>query len=423
MPPFPIDAVDRDARRVAAELAKADRHSASAEARQLKDGFFRDHAAAIYDVLTEGRSRPRRLADQCYAAAEHFPALLPTREDIAAERALNRQTAKQGREVDQALFAAHVLADERRGLHLVHAMLRPLAASEQALQTFRQTDRLDLGRATLERRATIGHLTLTNPDFLNAEDDPTLTAMETAVDVALMDERIEVCVLRGGVVSHPKYAGRRVFNAGINLTHLYYGQISFVEFILERDLGLVNKLYRGLWLSDSISADFEDTVEKSWLAAVEAFAIGGGCQLLCVMDRIIAEPGAVFSLPASKEGFIPGVANLRLPRLVGIQRARQALFFDQAFQVDRPDGMLICNEVVAREDMDSGIERNAAGLLAAGFVSAVSNRKALRMGQEPLDDFRRYMVTYARQQALCFFDPTLMANLEKSWKPQSRRMA
>ena len=72
-----------------------------------------------------------------------------------------------------------------------------------------------------------------------------MTAIETAVDLALLDERIEVGVLRGGVVQHPKYPGRRVFNAGINLTHLYYGQISFVEFILERDLGLVHKLYRG----------------------------------------------------------------------------------------------------------------------------------------------------------------------------------
>ena len=62
-------------------------------------------------------------------------------------------------------------------------------------------------------------------------------------------------------------------------------------------------------------------IEKPWLAVVESFAIGGGCQLLCVMDRVIAEPGAYFNLPASKEGFIPGSANLRLPRLAGIQGA------------------------------------------------------------------------------------------------------
>ena len=84
-----------------------------------------------------------------------------------------------------------------------------------------------------------------NKAFLNAEDDDAMAAMETAVDLVLLDDRIQVGVLRGGVLQHPKYPGKRIFNAGINLTHLYYGQISFVEFIIERELGLLNKIYRG----------------------------------------------------------------------------------------------------------------------------------------------------------------------------------
>jgi thioesterase DpgC len=394
-----------------------------ADTLRLKESFFRRHAAAIYDALTEGCTRPRRLGDLIYAAADLYPQLLPRRETIQDERALRQQSAKRGCEIDQGMFAAHVLADERRGLHLIHAMLRPTPEAERRLAEFRRTGFADLGKATLERRDNVGHVTLVNPDFLNAEDDPAVTALETAVDLALLDDRIEAGVLRGGTVAHRKYAGRRIFNAGINLTHLYYGQISFVEFILERDLGLVHKLYRGLWVSDSYHEQFEDYLEKPWLAAVEAFAIGGGCQLLCVMDRVIAEPGAYFSLPASKEGFIPGVANLRLPRLVGIQKARQAIFFEKIFSVDEPDGMLICDEVVPSEAMETGIERNAKGLVRAGLLSAVSNRKALRVGQEPLADFRRYMATYTRQQAFCFYDPALLASIEAHWKPQTRHMA
>ena len=49
------------------------------------------------------------------------------------------------------------------------------------------------------------------------------------------------------------------------------------------------------------------------------------------MDRVIAEPGSYFNLPASKEGFIPGSANLRLPRLVGVHTARHGIFFEQNF--------------------------------------------------------------------------------------------
>ena len=61
----------------------------------------------------------------------------------------------------------------------------------------------------------------------------------------LLDAACEVGVLRSAPVEHPRYRGRHVFNAGINLTHLYHGQISYL-FYLTRDLGYVNKLYRGL---------------------------------------------------------------------------------------------------------------------------------------------------------------------------------
>src|SRR5262249_9119487 len=158
-------------------------------------------------------------------------------------------------------------------------MLRPTAEAERLLPQFRRTGSIDLGAARLERRDGIGHLTLANPDCLNAEDDRSVKALETAIDLAILDDGIAVGVLRGDVVQHRKYAGRRVFSAGINLTHLYYGQISFVEFILERDLGAVNKLYRGLWVGESDREQLEDTLEKPWAAAVDAFAIGGGAQL------------------------------------------------------------------------------------------------------------------------------------------------
>lgn len=410
----PAQPGDAAANRAATEIR---RHAV-----QAKETFFRRHATAIYDELTNGGTVARRLADLVYAAAARYPALLPSREMIARERALKRQIAKQGHEIDQGLFAAHVLADERCGTHLVLAMLRPKPEAEALLAEFVRSGRADLGPARVERIGNVGHVTLCNPNFLNAEDDPAVAALETAVDLVLLDEQIEVGVMRGDFAQHPKYAGRRVFNAGINLTHLYYGQISLLEFFLERDLGYVSKIYRGHWRSPVSPDPLEDTVEKPWLAVVEAFAIGGGCQLLCVMDRVIAEPGAYFTLPASKEGFIPGAANLRLPRLVGIQRARQAIFFEKGFQADSPEGMMICDEVVAREDIDAGIARNAAQMVRAGITSTASNRKALRVAQEPLSEFRRYMAVYARQQSLCVYDHALIDNLEHSWQPQRRRM-
>jgi (3,5-dihydroxyphenyl)acetyl-CoA 1,2-dioxygenase len=392
------------------------------KARELREGFFRRHAAEIYDEITRGCTVPLRLSDVVYKAADAYPGLLPTRAEIAAERALKRQIAKEGREIDQGLFVAYVLADERCGRHLVHAMLKPKREAEQRLSEFRRTGRVDLGSAAVERRDNVGEVTLTNPKFLNAEDDAASAALETGVDLVLLDDAIEVGVLRGAVLDHPKYKQKRVFNAGINLTHLYYGQISFIEFIVERELGLLNKIYRGHWMSESYHEQFEDYVEKPWLAVVDSFAIGGGCQLLCVMDRVIAEPDCYFNLPASKEGFIPGSANLRLPRLVGIHLARQGIFFERPFPANTPEGMMICDEVVPAAEMDAAINRNTAQMVRAGFTSTVSNRKALRVGQEPLDVYRRYMATYSRQQCLCLYDQKLIDNLENMWEPQRRRM-
>jgi thioesterase DpgC len=406
--------------------AKADRSdertALKARALSVKEKFFRRHAVALYDEITGQGARFLRVGELVTAVSSRYPTLLPSREQIDAERALMQQSAKDGRELDQGLFLGQILADERCGMHLIHAMLMPKRDALDRIAEFRQTGFADLGEAKVERKGKVGHVTLLNAKFLNAEDDRATAALETAVDLALLDDAIEVGVLRGGAVQHPKYQDRRIFNAGINLTHLYYGQISFVHFFIERELGLLHKIYRGHWRADSYDEQYEDYVEKPWIAAVEAFAIGGGCQLLCIMDRVLAETGAYFNLPASKEGFIPGAANLRFPRLVGGKLAREGIFFERVFHADTPEGRMICDDVVSADGMDAAIEANAAQLVRAGVTSAVSNRKALRIAEEPLAIFRRYMATYARQQSRCLYDQKLIDNLERSWKPNTRRM-
>ena len=138
-------------------------------------------------------------------------------------------------------------------------------------------------------------------------------------------------MLRGKVVDHAKYAGRRIFNAGINLTHLYYGQIWLVEFFVVRDMGYLNKMYRGLSGRSSGRTRSRTRYEKPWIAAVEAFAIGGGCQLLLAMDHVLADAAAYFNLPARKEGIIPGVVEHAPVALRRRPVARQAILFERAF--------------------------------------------------------------------------------------------
>jgi thioesterase DpgC len=401
-----------DAEVVAAEAAKRD-------ARAARVRFLRAHAEDVYRVLTHDRTQPLRAEPLVYAAAERFPGLVPSRDAVDRERQLV-QRDKEGVEIDQGIFFCHILSSRTAGLHLVHTMLRPTPEAERLLERFRADGVADLGTVRVERVGSAGHVTLTNPAYLNAEDESTVLPLEIAIDLVLLDPAIEIGVLRGGVVTHPKYAGRRVFNAGINLTHLYHGKISFVGFFLVRDLGLVNKLYRGHTGELFAPDEPEQTVEKPWIAAVEAFAIGGGCQILLTMDHVVAEHGAYFNLPARKEGIIPGAANLRLPRAVGDRLARQAILYERGFPAASPEGALLCDDVVPQGGMDAAIERVTARLTSAGIVSAAANRKALRVGDEPLDVFRRYMALYAREQAECHFSPALIRNLEHNWDAKRR---
>ena len=390
-------------------------------ARPSRVHFLRRHIDALYDELTGKRTRFVRVGELVVAAAQKYPGLVPSPQDIATEEGL-RQSQKAGLEIDQGLFISAVLRSERAGRHLLHAMLLPLDAARALLPQFAKDGRIELPGASIERHGKAAIVTFRNPRFLNAEDQTTLAGMETCVDLALLDNAIEVAVLRGMPVEHPKYKDRNVFGAGINLSHLYHGRIPFLWY-LERDLGYVNKLYRGLAFADDAPPDEfgGQTIEKPWIAAVEAFAIGGHCQILLAVDYVLAEKTAYLTLPARKEGIIPGAANMRLPRAVGDRVARQAIQYEKRLECDSPEGRLICDEIVETGGMDAAIERVVAGLTSSGVVSAASNRRAFRVTQEPLEMFRQYFAVYAREQAYCHFSPALIGNLEKYWDAANRK--
>ena len=385
--------------------------------RAAREQYLRAHAAAIYEHLTDGRRELLRADELCQRAAEAFPGLVPSAEALADE-APRLQRDKRGVEVDQGLFLAHVLADPQCGLHLCHAMLLPRAESREKLAEFEKRGEMDLGGARVHREGRAAVVTMNNPRFLNAEDESTLGPLETAIDLALLDPKSEICVLRGSSVAHPKWAGKRIFGAGINLTHLYHGRIRYLWFIL-RDMGLVNKLYRGVAFPDVPPE--EGGREKVWIAAVEGFAIGGHCQILVAVDHTIAAADAYMTLPARKEGIIPGAANLRMARFVGDRVARQAVMNDLRLDCDSPEGRMICSEIVPAAQMDAAIRATVERLTGSGVVSAAGNRRAFRIGQEPMDTFRRYMSVYAREQAYCHFSPQLIKNLERNWNAAQRR--
>ena len=417
--------------RIGAELLsllppKASRSEAEARAasailkrdRAARTTFLQRHVETVYRRLTDDFARFKRVENLVRDAAAVLPGLVPDDARLVQENAL-RQQHKDGAEIDQGLFLSQVLAHERCGAHLCHAMLLPHPRTLEEKRRFEVDGKLALEGATLERRGKAALVTMRNPRFLNAEDEGTLDGLEIAADLAVLDPATDIAILRGDTVEHSKYRGKRLFSAGINLTHLYHGRISYVWYI-KRDMGFVNKLFRGLARPDADPDELAGgTIEKPWIAAVDGFAIGGGCQLLLAVDYVLAANDAYMTLPARKEGIIPGAANLRLWRFTGDRIARQAILYGRRLDCDTPEGRLICDEVVPPAALDAALDKVVDGFTSSGVVSAAGNRRAIRVSQEPLDTFRRYMAVYAREQAYCHFSPALIANLERNWNAQN----
>jgi len=83
---------------------------------------------------------------------------------------------------------------------------------------------------------------------------------------------------------------------------------------------------------------------------------------------------------------------------------------------------VLCDEVVAPEQFEAALEDRIEALTSSGLVSAVANRRAIRVGQEPLELYREYMSLYAREQAYCQLSPTLVENLERNWDAGRRSL-
>lgn len=130
---------------------------------------------------------------------------------------------------------------------------------------------------------------------------------------------------------------------------------------------------------------------------MDTFAIGGGTQLLLVFDRVLAASDAFLSLPAAKEGIVPGASNFRLARRAGSRLARQVILDGRRIWAREPDARLLVDEVHEPEDLDEAIERTLGRLRGPAVLA---NRRMLNLVEEDVDEFRRYMAEFAVQQAL-----------------------
>jgi enoyl-CoA hydratase/carnithine racemase len=158
---------------------------------------------------------------------------------------------------------------------------------------------LGQGAVEVERRAGVAWITLNRPETINAINDAIREHVPAALKAADADPDVHVIVVRG--------AGERGFCAGADLK-----ERPAVENPLDaRVLGA-----RTSWI------EAFDTVAKPTIAAIHGYCLGGGLEIALACDVRIASADAVFALPETGLGLIPGGGGTqRLPRAVGLGRA------------------------------------------------------------------------------------------------------
>jgi (3,5-dihydroxyphenyl)acetyl-CoA 1,2-dioxygenase len=352
--------------------------------------WFDEHIQDVYQALTATSRDNRRLGDLVRAAGDRLPDLLPDR----ATRQHDDELAPSERlrlERDQGRFLRALLRNPATAIPALTDMRAPLPESAGHAAQFQASGELVLETVTLRRAANFAELTLANTKTLNAETNQFVHDLEVAVDVVTMDPTTSVGVIRGAPMEHASYAGKRVFCAGINLKHLAAGKISYLDFLIGREAGLLSKLARGVH-----DPETGRDVGRLWICVIDSFAIGGGMQLTLVVDHVIAVDDAWLSLPAATEGIVPGVANLRLPGRVGLRLARELILRGRRLSSAEAMQAGLVDAVICAADVDATVESVAAALSEPGVVP---NKLMLAHGIEPENEFAMYLADFAVVQA------------------------
>ncbi|MGK5550595.1 enoyl-CoA hydratase/isomerase family protein [Actinomadura kijaniata] len=388
--------------------------AAHAHARAARRRLLAAQADRLYRELGEQGPSRRSLTDLSYGLADLVPGLTPGRAEMEAERG-RRQAAKEGFEIDQGIAYAALLGSAAGG-DLLRSQRLPTGEARSRLAEFQRTGVVEMPVVSVRRADGVAAITVANQRYLNAEDEALGHQLEVAVDLALLDPGVHVGVLRGAVMEHPRYAGRRVFSSGINLTLLCNGRIPFLGFVMQRELGCLNKIQRGLW-DPRQQADPAARGGKPWIAVVDGFAIGGGMQLMLTFDHVISTDTAYFTLPAAREGIVPGAANLRLGRVLGPRRARQVLLGGRRIEARDPLAASLCDDVVAEDAVDGAIDR---AVRAMDNPAVVANRHMITAFEEPEDRLRGYLAEFAEVQVERLYSQDVLNRLEQQWMRRQR---
>jgi len=210
----------------------------------------------------------------------------------------------------------------------------------------------------VERRDAVGILRVNRPKRLNALNVETLQELHDAVVALDDDPEVRGIVLTG--------AGPKAFVAGADIAHL--------SALGPREAHAFSKL-GGRTLRRI------ETIETPVIAAVNGFALGGGCELALACDVIIASTRARFGQPEVNLGVIPGFGGTqRLSRLVGKNLARYMCFTGDIFNAEWALQKGIAAEVVEPEELLPRCLEIVGRIATKGPLAVASAKRVIQMG-------------------------------------------
>ena len=205
---------------------------------------------------------------------------------------------------------------------------------------------------TLEQNGPVGIVTMNRPEALNALNDQVLQELDAVLDQVEDKEDLLVMILTG--------AGR-AFVAGADI-----GQMSNLTAAQAKAFGVLgNRVFLKL-----------ENLSKPTIAAVNGFALGGGCELAMACDIRLASEKAKFGQPETGLGITPGFGGTqRLPRIVGASRAMELILTAKTISAAQAREIGLVSEVYPPEElMDRALE--LANAIAANAQVAVRQSKA-----------------------------------------------
>lgn len=187
---------------------------------------------------------------------------------------------------------------------------------------------------TYEIRGSIGYITLNRPKVMNALNRRTIEELNAAFHTAKEDATVKGIILTG--------TGDKAFIAGADIAEL--------SAIDGDQAGEFSRKGQDVF-------SFIETLGKPVVAAVNGFALGGGCETAMACTIRIAAENAKFGQPEVKLGIIPGYGGTqRLPRLVGKGRALQLILTGDLIDAHEAYRIGLVNEVVSATDLISRCE-------------------------------------------------------------------